>query len=110
MDTKQTINELYQNLHAKGIVSTRKEFYNDWLNRSECYFRYLKLKDKKPSSDALAICSSKLKHYSILLKQNHHAVLADEFATYSNKLDAMIFSNSKSKWMNLMNTNTEPAH
>ena len=110
MDTKQTINELYQNLHAKGIVSTRKEFYKDWLNRSECYFRYLKLKDKKPSSDALAICSRKLKHYSILLKQNHNAVLADEFATYSNKLDAMIFSNSKSKWMNLMNTNTEPAH
>ena len=33
MDTKQTINELYQNLHAKGIVSTRKEFYNDWLNQ-----------------------------------------------------------------------------
>ena len=30
MDTKQTINELYQNLYAKGIVSTRKEFYNDW--------------------------------------------------------------------------------
>lgn len=110
MDTKQTINELYQNLHAKGIVSTRKEFYNDWLNRSECYFRYLKLKDKKPSSDALAICSSKLKHYSILLKQNHHAVLADEFATYSNKLDAMIFSNSKTKWMDLMNSEAEPVH
>ena len=110
MDTKQTINELYQNLHAKGIVSTRKEFYNDWLNRSESYFRYLKLKDKKPSSDALAICSSKLKYYSILLEQNQQALLADEFVTYSHRLDEMIFSNSKTKWMGLMNANTELAH
>ena len=45
MDTTHTINELYQTLLTKGIVATRKEFYNDWLNRSDCYFRYLKLKN-----------------------------------------------------------------
>ena len=101
MDTKETINELYQNLHAKGIVSTRKEFYNDWLNRSECYFRYLKLKDKAPSADTLAICSSKLKYYSSLLEKTQHKNLASDFTTYSKKLDEVISANAQLKWLDL---------
>ena len=105
MDTQTTINEIYSNLAAKGIVATKKEFYKDWLNRSESYFRYLKHSDKKPSADALAICSSKLKHYSILLKQkkqSHYYTLANEFSDYSNKLDLLIFDNSKTKWIERM--------
>ena len=106
MDTKHTINELYQTLLAKGIVSTRKEFYRDWLNRSECYFRYLKLKNKAPSADTLAICSSKLKHYSQLLEKTQHQHLASDFTRFSKKLDEVIFANAQVKWLNLTENST----
>ena len=97
-----TINELYDTLHSEGIVATRKEFYKDWLDRSECYFRYLKLKNKAPSADTLAICSSKLKHYSLLLEKSHHTHLASDFTTYSKKLDEVIFENAQLKWLDLI--------
>jgi hypothetical protein len=101
MDTKQTINELYKTLHSQGIVATRKEFYKDWLNRSECYFRYLKLKDKAPSADTLAICSSKLKYYGSLLEKTQHKNLARDFTIYSKKLDEVISANAQLKWLDL---------
>ena len=82
MDTTTTINELYEALHSEGIVTTRKEFYKDWLNRSECYFRHLKLHNKTPSADTLAICSSKLKYYSSLLEKTRHKNLASDFSSY----------------------------
>ena len=110
MDNQSALNEIYDTLSNIGVVETKREFYEDWLNRSEGYLRALKHYDKQPSADALAICSSKLKHYSILLKQNQNAVLADEFVSYSHKLDEMIFSNSKTKWMDLMHSEATPAH
>ena len=109
MTEQSIIEEIYTTLVKLGVVDTKKEFYRDWLNRSEGYLRYLKHAGKQPSVDALAICSSKLKHYSTLLKQNHHALLAAEFVAYSNKLDAIIFLNSKTKWMNLMHATAEVA-
>ena len=105
MDTQTTINEIYSNLAAKGIVATKKEFYKDWLNRSESYFRYLKHNDKKPSADALAICRSNSEYAHVPLKQkkqSHYYTLANEFSDYSNKLDLLIFDNSKTKWMDRM--------
>ena len=102
MDTTTTLNELYKILHSKGIVATRKEFHKDWLNRSECYFRYLKSKNKLPSADTLAICSSKLKHYSLLLAKTQHKNLARDFTSYSKRLDEVIFANAQLKWVELM--------
>ena len=52
-------------------MDTKREFYEDWLNRSEGYVCYLKHNNKQPSTDALAICSSKLKHYSKVLQQKN---------------------------------------
>jgi len=65
----------------------------------------LKHSNKEPSADTLAICSSKLKHYSRLLTQKEDAKcveLASVFNDYSTKLDIIIFDNSKTKWMELM--------
>jgi hypothetical protein len=110
MDTQLTINEIYNRLSDIGIVDTKKEFYRDWLNRGESYFRCLKQKNKQPSADTLAICSSKLKHYSTLLQQkNQHqySVLAKEFSAYSSQLDTLIFNNSKTKWLELMEEDKE---
>ena len=47
----------------KNLLKQIKLFFSD--------VRYLKHTNKQPSSDALAICSSKLKHYSQLLKQKN---------------------------------------
>ena len=110
MDTQLTINEIYNRLSDIGIVDTKKEFYKDWLNRGESYFRCLKQKNKQPSADTLAICSSKLKHYSTLLQQkNQHqyTVLAKEFSAYSSQLDTLIFNNSKTKWLEIMEEDKE---
>ena len=110
MDNQTALNEIYDTLSTIGVVDTKREFYIDWLNRSEGYLRALKHYDKQPSADALAICSSKLKHYSKLLQQKNTTKmieLASVFTTYSTKLDLMICDNSTSKWMKQMNEKTE---
>ena len=112
MDNQTALNEIYDTLSTVGVVDTKREFYKDWLNRSEGYLRALKHYDRQPSADALAICSSKLKHYSKLLKQKNTTKmieLASVFTTYSTKLDLMICDNSTSKWMKQMNERTEKA-
>ena len=105
MNNQTALNEIFNTLSNIGIVDTKREFYEDWLNRSEGYVRYLKHAKKQPSTDALAVCSSKLKHYSKLLQQKNTAQmteLASVFAKYSTKLDLLICDNSTSKWMRLM--------
>lgn len=105
MDNQITLNEIYNKLSSIGVVDSKREFYKDWLNRSEGYVRWLKHSNKQPSADTLAICSSKLKHYSRLLtqkKDTKFVELASVFSDYSTKLDVMIFDNSTTKWMELM--------
>jgi len=105
MNNQSALNEIYDTLSNIGVVETKREFYEDWLNRSEGYLRALKHYDKQPSADTLAVCSSKLKHYSKLLQQKNTTQmteLASVFANYSTKLDLIICDNSTSKWMRLM--------
>ena len=102
MDNQTALNEIFNTLSNIGIVDTKREFYEDWLNRSEGYVRYLKHANKQPSTDALAVCSSKLKHYSLLLEKSHHTHLASDFTTYSKKLDEVIFENAQLKWLDLI--------
>ena len=105
----QTLNEIYNKLSSIGVVDSKREFYKDWLNRSEGYVRWLKHSNKQPSADALAICSSKLKHYSRLLQQKkgeRFVELASMFNDYSHQLDIQIFDNGQTKWMDLMEKNS----
>ena len=100
MNNQTALNEIYDTLSNIGVVDTKREFYEDWLNRSEGYVRYLKHNNKQPSTDALDIYTSKLKHYSKVLHQKNTTKtmeLASVFATYSTKLDLIIFNNSSSK-------------
>ena len=101
--TAQTLlNDIYDNLSAQRIVDTKKEFAETWLNRSNSYLRQLKHSHKQPSADALAICSSKLKYYSKLIQTtypNKHIDLTNSFDEYATRIDNMIFSNSKTKWL-----------
>ena len=105
MENQTALNEIFNTLSNIGMVDTKREFYEDWLNRSEGYVRYLKHANKQPSTDALAVFSSKLKLYSELLQQKKKAQmpeLASVFTKYSTKLELIICDNSTSKWMQLM--------
>ena len=42
MNNQTALNEIYNTLSNIGVVDTKREFYIDWLNRSEGYVRYLK--------------------------------------------------------------------
>ena len=39
MDNQTALNEIYDTLSTIGVVDTKREFYIDWLNRSEGYVR-----------------------------------------------------------------------
>ncbi|WP_395002708.1 DUF6626 family protein [Cypionkella sp.] len=114
MTAQILLNDIYNNLNAQSIVDTKKEFYETWLNRSNSYLRYLKHTHKQPSADALAICSSKLKYYSKLIKTkypNKHNDLTNSFDNFANQIDNIIFSNSKAKWLKLLeHTNDTTIH
>tara|TARA_B110000908_G_C10180460_1_gene415423 strand:- start:436 stop:822 length:387 start_codon:yes stop_codon:yes gene_type:complete len=99
---KSVFDETYELLNSIGVVATQTEFYRDWLNKSESYFRCLRFHKRQPSTQTIAICSSKLKHYSRLLEakgDNKSKLLANDFSNLSQNLDDVIYSTSKSKWM-----------
>ena len=103
---KSVFDETYELLNSIGVVATQTEFYRDWLNRSESYFRCLRFHKRQPSTQTIAICSSKLKHYSRLLEakaDDKSKLLANNFSNLSQNLDNVIYSTSKSKWMNTVN-------
>ena len=47
MNNQTALNEIYDTLSNIGVVETKREFYVDWLNRSEGYLRALKHYDKQ---------------------------------------------------------------
>ena len=104
-DNTSAIKELYKTLASVGIVENLKEFNEDWLNRGEGYLRYLKHNKKQASVSALAICSSKLKHYSRLMRKSQkqrYSDLIDAFEKNANRFDTMIMEQSHIKWADKM--------
>ena len=72
---------------------------------AESYFRCLKHNQKPPSVSAIAVCSSKLKHYSEALKRkadNDSRKLASDFDVLSARLDSAMYQQSKHVWMRQM--------
>jgi hypothetical protein len=104
-DNNAAIRQLYDILSNAGIVDSLKEFNEDWLNRGEGYLRYLKHHQKQASITSLAICSSKLKHYSRLMRKRNKpniTKLADAFDANANRFDTMIMTQRKMKWVDKM--------
>ncbi len=105
MTAENVLTETYGLLTDIGVVSTRKKLNRDWLGVSEGYFRCLRFNNKQPSTQTLATCSSKLKHYSLLFAQRSDTdskVLANNFSSLATRLDSIIQTNSKSKWLDIM--------
>ena len=104
MTAENVFTETYDLLTNIGVVSTRKEFNRDWLGVSEGYFRCLRFNNKQPSTQTLATCSSKLKHYSLLFAQRSDTeskVIANKFSSLATRLDSIIHAKSKSKWVSI---------
>jgi len=105
MTAENVFEETYTLLNRIGVVDTKREFCRDWLNRGDSYFRCLKLNQKPPSVCVIAVCSSKLKHYSKALKQkadDDSRKLASEFDVLSARLDSAMYQQSKHVWMKQM--------
>ena len=105
MTAEMVFEETYTLLNKIGVVDTKREFCRDWLNRGDSYFRCLKHNQKPPSVSVIAVCSSKLKHYSEALKQkadNDSRKLASDFDVLSARLDSAMYQQSKRIWMTQM--------
>jgi len=62
-----TINFLeraYAQLEQLGLVSSRREFCEQWLGRQEGYIRTLRFYRLQPSVYVLAVLASRLDHYA----------------------------------------------
>ena len=68
--TKSVIEQVYDQLRARGAVSTRAEFCTEWLGRGEGYLRTLRFTGRKPSADAVMTCASKLGWYADRLRSS----------------------------------------
>ena len=100
MTAEMVFEETYRLLNKIGVVDTKREFY-----RGDSYFRCLKHNQKPPSVSVIAVCSSKLKHYSEALKQkadNDSRKLASDFEVLSARLDSAMYQQSKHVWMKQM--------
>ena len=97
---KTILNEVYDLLKSKQLVSSESEFSRDWLGRSECYLRTLRFKGTTPSVGCVAICASKLQHYGQrMLATTEHKQLGERFVGLSNACHRQINSQSKQLWM-----------
>ena len=60
--SKTKLNEVFELLHTMKVVSSESEFSKDWLGRSECYLRSLRLKGTTHSVGGVAVWASTLQH------------------------------------------------
>ena len=96
---KTVLDEVYDLLKKIGAVDNESEFSTDWLARSECYMRTLRLKQANPSVGTLAICASKLQHYaSSMTATDAHAKLGKQFIKLSEQCHTQINADAKGCW------------
>ena len=98
---KTILNEVYELLKSKQLVSSESEFSRDWLGRSECYLRTLRFKGTKPSVGCVAICASKLQHYGQRLTETTaHEQMGKRFLQLSEACHAYINKQCTLTWLN----------
>ena len=101
MNVTTILEETYNLLNDTGFVNNKKQFLNDFLNRSESYIRVQKHNNCLPSLHTLVMCSSKLKYCSELLKRKKKVeakFLAHDLLQLSKKYDDVIYAETKNTW------------
>lgn len=83
-------------------VSSGREFCQSWLAKDESYLRVLRFHQTDPSTDALAICASKLGYYASRLgksEQSDHKDWAKRFLNLRSQCLLAIETQARAKWM-----------
>lgn len=112
MSVTTILEETYNLLSDTGFVNNKKQFLNEFLNRSESYIRVQKYNNCLPSLHTLVMCSSKLKYCSELLKKKRKVeakFLAHDLLQLSKKYDEVIYAESKDSWKNKIKFETNKA-
>jgi len=58
------LDEVYTQLEQLDLVSSRKEFCEQWLGRAEGYVRTLRFYRYQPSVDVLSVLANRMDHYA----------------------------------------------
>jgi len=67
------LDEVYTQLEQLGLVSSRREFCEQWLGRAEGYVRTLRFYQCQPSVGVLAVLYNRLEHYARHFAQSDKA-------------------------------------
>ena len=96
---KTILNDVYDLLKSKQLVSSESEFSRDWLGRSECYLRTLRFKGTKPSVGCVAICASKLQHFGrCMTATEQYTQLGKQFIELSEQCHKQINRDAVGWW------------
>ena len=94
------LKEVYELLRNIGAVANEAEFSRDWLGRSECYMRMLRFKGVGASTGSIAICASKLQHYSKrMYESSAHSELGKQFIELSRECCNTISDEAEAQWL-----------
>ena len=83
-----------------ATVRNESEFCKDWLKRSDSYMRQLRFNQAVASTNCLAICASKLRHYAKQMRDTvQHRQLGDEFLFLSARCTELINKEAEATWL-----------
>ena len=100
--SRQILEQVRDQLLDWDVVSSNKEFCENWLAKDESYMRGLRFRDLHPSADALATCASKLGYYAQHLGKSstsEQTIMAQRFLDLSLLCQQAIESQARLKWM-----------
>ena len=81
---RTVLTEVYALLKRIGAVANEAEFSRDWLGRTESNMHWLRFKGVGTSTGSVAICASKLQHYSKrMCESSVHCELGKQFLQLS---------------------------
>ena len=91
--------EIYGLLKSIGAVQNESEFCENWLKRSDSYMRQLRFNQAIASTNCLAICASKLRHYGKQMRETvWHKQLGNEFLFLSERCTEFINKEAEATW------------
>ena len=99
--TKTVLDEIKQALMAANAVQGEQELCVAWLGKNASYMRVLRFQQLQPSTDALAVCASKLNYYNQRLEgggDSKHKQWAERFAILHSKCTKALNEQARTKW------------
>ena len=92
------LDEVYTQLEQLDLVSSRREFCEQWLGRAEGYVRTLRFYCYQPSVDVLSVLANRLDHYARHFSKSD-VVVQDRLETLKGDCWRDIEQRSRLAWM-----------